>query len=79
MITSLAQIRFPTHQVIISRSDLYIHIFKYTDVACAYEVFTNSIAAGDYLLIEPDSQHYRVVIEGDTAWMPIYCRPSPFL
>jgi hypothetical protein len=79
MITSLAQIRFPTHQVIVSRSEDYIHIFKYTDVSCAYEVFTSSIAAGDYLLIEPPSQHYRVVIEGDVAWMPIHCRPNPFL
>ena len=79
MITSLAQIRFPTHQVIISRSDDYIHIFKHTDRACTYEIFSDSIAAGDYILIEPDSQHYRVTIEGDAPWMPIECRRSPFL
>ena len=79
MINSLAQIRFPTHQVVVSRSDDYIHIFKHTDVACAYEVFTSSIAAGDYLLIEPASQYYRVTIEGDEPWMPITCRPSPFM
>ena len=79
MINSLAQIRFPTHQVIISRSELYIHIFKYTDSSCAYEIFSDSIAAGDYILIEPDSQHYRVTIEGDAPWMPIECRRSPFL
>ena len=79
MISSIAQIRFPTHQVIISRSEDYIHIFKYADTSCAYEVFTDSIAAGDYLLEEPDRMHYRVVIEGDTAWMPVTCRPNPFL
>ena len=79
MINSLAQIRFPTHQVMISRSELYIHIFKHTDRACAYEVFSDSIAASDYILIEPDSQHYRVTIEGDAPWMPIECRRSPFL
>jgi hypothetical protein len=79
MISGLAQIRFPTHQVIISRSDEYIHVFKYTDRACAYEVFTSSIEASDYLLEEPDSMQYRVVIEGDEVWMPVTVRPNPFM
>lgn len=78
MIIPLAQIRLTTHSAYVSMSEDYIHIMKFSDRGCAYELFDHddSIAAGDYILEPVNPYGYRVNIEGETDdWQPSIVNP----
>lgn len=56
-------IKFSTHAVYIKvdESD-HVHVFKYTDQQCDYEVFDNEYSASDFIFKNFDVFRARVVI-----------------
>lgn len=78
MIIPLAQIRLTTHSVYVSMSELHIHILKYNDRGCDYELFdhSDSLLAGDYILEPLSSYAYKVTFEGESdEWRPSIINP----
>lgn len=68
MIESIAHITFPSHSVHISRDDLgTVHLFKYDDATCDFNIFTDQDEAADWLRLPPDTLTYRVVFPGDES------------
>jgi hypothetical protein len=68
MFTSRCLIKFPTHQSHITVDTMgHIHVFKYSNQTCDFDVFTeeDQFAASDYILSPLPSICYRVVIHGD--------------
>jgi len=67
MTPSKTLIRFPTHHVHVQVKEDQIHIFKFNNHGCDFEVFTSedSLNASDYI-IEPMPQiHYQVTVHED--------------
>lgn len=78
MIIPLAQIRLTTHNVYVSMSEDHIHILKYNDRGCDYELFDHddSLSAGDYILEPLSSYTYKVTFEGEEDdWTPSSIHP----
>jgi hypothetical protein len=67
MTPSKTLIRFPTHHVHVQVKEDQIHIFKFNNHGCDFEVFSSedSLTASDYI-IEPMPQiHYQVTVHED--------------
>ena len=63
MITTKCIIRFTTHSAVVTCDDSgTIHIFKYTDRQCTFDVFDThtQFEAGDYILEPLNSDCYYV-------------------
>ena len=59
-------IKFNTHSCSITvEEDGRIHVFKYSDRSCDFDVFWVQDEASDYVLTPPSDCYYRVVIHGD--------------
>lgn len=66
MITPIATLTFPQHDVYISLTALgIIHVFKSDDQSCQWEIFDDYIAAADWWMIPPPVMAYCVVVPGD--------------
>ena len=66
MIRSKSNIQFNTHHVTVCIDEHeHIHVFKYHNRSCDFEVFTDQNEASDYIMTPPPSLHYRVVVSGD--------------
>lgn len=63
MITTKCLIRFTTHHALITVDDLgTIHVFKYSERSCDFDVFDEytQFEAGDYILTPLDDMCYYV-------------------
>ena len=63
MITTKCLIRFTTHSAVITCDDTgTIHVFKYTDSQCDFDVFDTDtqFEAGDYILEPVTNGHYYI-------------------
>jgi hypothetical protein len=63
MITTKCLIRFTTHASVITVDDSgTIHIFKYNDQSCDFDVFDedSQFEAGDYILEPVTNGHYYI-------------------
>ncbi len=67
MMTTIVQIRFPTHRVYLNHDEEthQVLVFKYDDSACDYEVFTDYDQASDWMMIPLPILSYRVTVSGD--------------
>lgn len=66
MIHSLAQLKFPHHAVHISiDDDQVLHVFKYGQNTCDFDIFTDQMAASDWIMTPPEPIRYQVIIPGD--------------
>ena len=63
-----ALIRFNTHHAVIQTDERgIIHIFKYCDRYCDFDIFEEdeSLLASDYILTPPNDMFYYVSIPGE--------------
>jgi len=61
-------IQLPSHRAHVTVDDRgVIHVFKYSDRNCDWEVFpdTDSFAASDYIVTPLPTSYMRVVVDGD--------------
>jgi hypothetical protein len=59
------QIRFPTHNVHVQVSDDIIRCFKYNGAGCDFELFTDYLSAGDYIVEPLPTHQYRVEFQDE--------------
>jgi len=61
-----AVIKFPSHTVYIKVDEVkHIHVFKYSNRTCDFDVFTDQNDACDYILAIPNPVQYRVAFPGE--------------
>jgi hypothetical protein len=68
MITTKCVIRFTTHTSHVQvDSRGIIHVFKYTDRACDFDMFSedNQYEASDYILTSPSEVYYYVAFQDE--------------
>lgn len=73
MIITKCIIRFTTHSAVISVDDSgVIHIFKYTERSCDFDVFDtlSQFQAGDYILTPLADCHYYVSFDDEPGPNP---------
>ena len=66
MIRTKSMIQFTTHTVSITVDHRgHIHVFKYSERSCDFDVFEDQDAASDFVLSAPADCYYRVIVNGD--------------
>jgi hypothetical protein len=61
-----ATIRFPSHTVHIRIHDLrQIHVFKYNNRTCDFDIFSDQHEASEYILTDLPHIGYRVIVPGE--------------
>ena len=66
MIRTRSMIQFTTHcaSIMVDHRG-HIHVFKYHDRACDFDVFDDQDLASEYVLTPPADCYYRVIVHED--------------
>jgi len=61
-----ATIRFPSHTAHVTiQADDRIHVFKYNNRTCDFDIFASQHEASEYILTDLPHLGYRVVVRGE--------------
>jgi hypothetical protein len=68
MITTKVVLQLPNHAAVVTLLDSgVVRVFKYDNHHCDWEVFTDQLAASDYITEPLPHSYMRVVVAGDDS------------